>query len=224
MYHTVLKVTALVVLLNLCGADKTFAWEPDLAGRHSLSPSVRPHKLSITPWFITGVLTGGARKLIHPDTSEFTDKVVAGAGVCLYDFLSPRWAVAATFSLAWKDIPGSDWGPVRGISYSVGGLFDPYPEERTSPYFRLDLGVDKVSFHNYFGNTVDFGLHPFFELGMGLRSYTSGATKLSFGLFLRFMPTDGYRIEDYGDRKVRFNVIYLGGDIGVSFPLKKFPM
>lgn len=224
MYRIVLKVIALTVLLYLFGADfaQASVSEPD-SNRRS-STAVRPHKLSITTWLITGVLTGGARKLIHPDTSEFTDKVVAGTGISFYNYLSPRWAVAASFSLAWKDIPGSDWGPVRGISYSIGGLFDLYPEERTGPYVRLDLGLDKVSFHNYFGSTVDFGLHPFCELGIGLRSYTAGVTKLSFGLFLRFMPTDGYRIEDYGNRKVRFNVIYLGGDIGVSFPFKRFPL
>ena len=223
MYRTILIVTAAAVVLSLGTAKASTEWEPELP-EIELLPTTTPHKLSIAPWFVGGVLTGGARKLIKPDTSGFTDKVLVGGGVSVYDFLSPKWAVGASFSLAWKDIPGTDWGPIRGISYSIGGLYDLYPFDRTSPYVRMDIGLDKVSFCNHFGHTVDFGLHPFIELGTGMRMYPSGSTKLNFSLFLRYMPTNGHVIEGLGDRLVRFDTIYLGADIGLSFPLKKFPL
>ncbi len=187
---------------------------------------IQAHQISLRPWVTIGKLTGTLGDKADFDSSGVKRKILVGGGGSLYYHLTQRWAAGFSFSVTYKEMNIGDWGPLRAYSYSLNALYDPYPLNRTAPSFRLEIGQAKISCLNYNDGefTADLDMHFFYSLGIELRTYTAADTKLTTTLCMRTIETDGYRNEDLSMYRVPYNVTYIGLELGVSIPLKKFPL
>jgi hypothetical protein len=88
----------------------------------------------------------------------------------------------------------------------------------------MELGFSDIRYLNYDGRTIDLDSHFMYSFGVGVQSYTRAGTTVSFTLLYRVIQTNGYLVKDAGYYAARFDVTYIGLELGVSFPLKRFPL
>ncbi len=226
MFKSISLVMLSLIVLSLGLADMSQASVRKKRTGLKKPVVIQAHQISIRPWFTMGKLTGTSGDKADFDSSGVKRKILIGGGGSLYYHLNQEWAAGFSFSVTWKELNIDDWGPLRAFSYSLNALYDPYPLNRTAPSFRLEIGQAKTSCLNYDNGafTADLGMHFFYSLGIELRTYTASGTKLTTTLCIRTINTDGYQNTDLSSYRVPFNVTYIGLELGVSIPLKKFPL
>ena len=224
MFKSISLVMLSLIVLCLGAADMSQAAIRKKKDRPEKPVVIVPHKLSITPWVLGGSLTSESGSRADIGNKGLQNRILFGGGVSVRRSVSPTLGLGVNIGLSWKSIPNVDSGPFRAFSYSASAHLNPYPLSRTAPVFCMELGFSDIRYLNYDGRTIDLDSHFMYSFGVGVLSYTRVGTTISFTLLYRVIQTNGYLAKDAGYYATRFDVTYIGLELGVSFPLKKFPL
>jgi len=187
--------------------------------KRGYKPDTKPCRISeskhmVVGFFSAGKLTGEAADL----EPELKDRIVYGFGLSYEHYLRPKIGIGFEGKVLWKSVPGDYYGSLRATNLGLSGIYRFRPTLRRTFYLKGGLGYSTGSVSVSAGSRKGAGRRTHARLGIGLLSYTSGATNTRLELSYNILFYDSSSTGDLGGWGP-FDINYIGVDFGIGLPL-----